>query len=368
MSASEVYTRDSDRCPLSGGAGKPLRSREGAELGHCYDPYFGNALPEGMLRDYFQSTVQEYHSPESDLRWFSPAPIAGPEFYQLMARTYPWYYSPETWDKHYTLGLFRRLGIRRFVEVGCGDGLFLGMARDQGVEGLGIDTNREALERARSQGLEVMEPEAYRPEAPGVDACVMLQVLEHVPEPLDFLRNYVEQCQPKRLIIAVPSHETLLAQVSDPLAWPPHHVTMWSRRSFEYAGQQLGYRLVETAFPPMTYGRFVELFNKEPSLETPLGRFRPQAQAGAASGDWISRLIRRFGALDARLGAGEGRGLMGKIVRYAYRRFLRGWAEPEGLDRRGPWLGRTRWMVQRLLGRPWALRDFWILVVLEREQ
>lgn len=368
MTEGNVYSRVSERCPLSDSPGIPLRCRRGSELAECYQWYFGDALPKETVNRYFSQDIQEYVSPDSDLRWFSPAPVAGPDFYQLMSRRYSWYYTDATWDKHYARSLFRRLGVSRFVEVGCGDGIFLSMARSVGVEGVGVETNPAAIATARAQGLEVVDAEAFDGSQSGCDALVMLQVLEHVPEPLSFVRSYVSRCNPEKLIIAVPCHETLLSSVSDPLAWPPHHVTMWSEKSFRYLGECLGYDLVHTAYPPMTYSRFVQLYDIEPTTRTPLGVLRERApgREGEKPRDIAARLVAKWGQWDAWMRERNESGLRAKVIKTLYRKWLRGFAEPMGTKRIGPRWGRLKWLFNRAMGRHWANRDFWILVVLEK--
>lgn len=370
MSCSAVEQRSSDTCPLSGDRGRPLRIRKGVELANCYESYFGNALPSSMISSYFPSSVQEFHSSVSDLRWFSPARVAGEDFYQLMAATYPWYYSPSTWDKHYSLSLLRKLGISRFVEVGCGDGIFLEMAKRIGVQGVGVDTNQKALERVASKGLNAVLPDELTSEHGAVDALVMLQVLEHVPEPLEFTKHYVELLQPEKLVIAVPCHESLLSHVSDPLAWPPHHVTMWSKRSFDYLGERLGYHVSHCAYPSMSYQRFVQLFNLESNHETPLGPLRKRrGNPGAVDpipDDFVARLIRKVEDIDGLVRQRNQNGLTAKVLKSLYRKGLRPFDEPRDVSYVGPRFGRAKWLYQCALQRPWALRDFWVLVVMDR--
>ena len=271
---NRLETRDSDRCPLTGTEGHGLRNRSGRELAEAYKIHFGNDLPEALVSRYFGKDVKEYQSSASGLRWFSPAAIAGEEFYQMLSSTYPWYYAPSTWDKHYALKLLKNQKIQNFVEVGCGDGIFLEMANSIGISGLGVETNGEALAAVSAKGLRAVLPDSFEKPANGVEALVMLQVLEHVPDPLGFMRHYVELCRPKQLVIAVPCHETLLAHVSDPLAWPPHHVTMWSEQAFHCLGELIDYKVSHSAYPPMTYLRFVQLFSHEKGGKSPLGSLR----------------------------------------------------------------------------------------------
>ncbi len=368
---NSLEIRESDRCPLTGAKGEPLRNYSGQELANAYETHFGKALSPELVTRYFEQNVQEFHSSSSGLRWFSPAVIAGEEFYQLLDASYPWYYTKSTWDKHYAVRILKQLGVANFVEIGCGDGAFLEMASAAGLKGIGVDTNRVALEKLTAKGYNGLLPEAFTKPDENVDALVMLQVLEHVPEPLEFVRHYVKCCDPNRIIIAVPSHETLLARVSDPLAWPPHHVTMWSQRAFECLGELTGYTLSHTAYPPMTYLRFVQLFNHEDGGQSPLGALRRRRGDGASraeASDVVARWIRNIGSVDRRTRDEQRTDLPSKLLRKLYRDVLRPLDEPTDTDLIGPRFGRLKWLTQRLLRRPWATRDFWMLVVLDKRR
>lgn len=367
MILAPVERRDSERCPISGTTGRILRRRLGGELAACYEDYFGQALPPEIVDRYFTEEIREYHSEQSDLRWFSPAPIGGPEFYQYLSRTYPWYYTPETWDKHYARDVLQTVGVRRFLEVGCGDGCFLEMARQVGLSGLGVETNERARDQARERGLEAVMPSELDGVDGEFDTLVMLQVLEHVPDPLGFVRYYVDRVRPARIVIAVPSHETLLSHVADPLAWPPHHVTMWSRRSFENLGEALGYRLDRAAYAPMNYLRFVQLFDRETRIDSPLGTLRSRKSEGGEATDQVARWIRSIEQQDARMRTQERSDIVAKLIKSVYRRVLRPLGEPLDTKRVGPAWGRSKWLWNWCLGKPWAQRDFWMLVVLERK-
>jgi SAM-dependent methyltransferase len=106
-----------------------------------------------------------------------------------------------------------RAGRGRLVDLGCGTGDFLQYAREQGFTAEGVEPSKLASERARQRGFEVYTGtlEAYLRHAPGVvgafDAVTLLNVLEHVPDPV----RYVQQCRALlrpdegRLAIVVPN-------------------------------------------------------------------------------------------------------------------------------------------------------------------
>ncbi len=82
---------------------------------------------------------------------------------------------------------------RRLLEVGCGTGDFLSFSQDHGFTGTGTEPARDAAQRASSKGLTVhtMTLDAFANQT-GVaefDVVVMLNVLEHVPDPVKTVKE-----------------------------------------------------------------------------------------------------------------------------------------------------------------------------------
>ena len=79
-------------------------------------------------------------------------------------------------------------GKKRILDVGCGDGRFLGALADYGPkewELFGIDIDKQAVERARARGIqaEFARLEDYDPGEQKFDMIVLFQVVEHVSAP-----------------------------------------------------------------------------------------------------------------------------------------------------------------------------------------
>ena len=78
----------------------------------------------------------------------------------------------------------------RLLDIGCGTGLFLAIARRRGWEPHGIDDCAEATAHARSHfGLEVRDGEfgAFAAEGLRFDAITMWDIIEHAREPVSLL-------------------------------------------------------------------------------------------------------------------------------------------------------------------------------------
>lgn len=94
------------------------------------------------------------------------------------------------------------------IDVGCGNGDKLLLARQLGWRGVGIEMDAAAVQAATAQGLDVVQGgyERLANYAGQADAVVCSHVLEHVHQPLDFLRLLLASLRPTGvLLLSVPN-------------------------------------------------------------------------------------------------------------------------------------------------------------------
>ncbi|GAI27770.1 unnamed protein product, partial [marine sediment metagenome] len=93
------------------------------------------------------------------------------------------------------------------LDFGCGSGRFLAGLRDFGFSPLGIDIAEEPIRALKSIGFEVAcgtinsIPQSW----PTPKAITLFEVLEHLPNPLTFLKSLSEKYPASLLILSVPS-------------------------------------------------------------------------------------------------------------------------------------------------------------------
>jgi SAM-dependent methyltransferase len=99
------------------------------------------------------------------------------------------------WEGRKVSGYERALGPgkKRILDVGCGDGRFLQVLRDFGSpdwELVGVDFDPAAVERCRARGFTAFAKrvEDMAAEEGTFDAVVMLQLIEHVEDPVRIAR------------------------------------------------------------------------------------------------------------------------------------------------------------------------------------
>jgi ubiquinone/menaquinone biosynthesis C-methylase UbiE len=155
----------------------------------------------------------------------------------------------EGWQDAKTGELFRGVRVRSshtVIDVGCGDGGFIGFCAGQGAEVLCIDRDEVKLARTEAR-VKASPARAYRailsdcdpiPLEDGVgDLVICTEVLEHVPDPVKFLDELIRVAKPgAQLLISVPDErsEQFVSATAPPQYFEvPNHIRIFSAQAFE---------------------------------------------------------------------------------------------------------------------------------------
>ncbi|MEW6406563.1 MAG: class I SAM-dependent methyltransferase [Chloroflexota bacterium] len=209
-----------------------------------YKKHFG-------IENAFNSTGFRYmNCPRCFLDFFDPLEAGCEDLYEHL-QTFPWYYMTEKWEHKYARQFIRQAD--RVLEVGAGlaaFGKFIGLERYTGLE-----FNDRAIQRAKDEGISLLKESAvsHAACAPEYDIVVTFQVLEHVPNPDDFISGCLRCLKPGGLlIIGVPAKDGFAgAAVNHALDMPPHHLTHWSKASLEKVATLFSLDLVNLAYEPV---------------------------------------------------------------------------------------------------------------------
>ena len=132
----------------------------------------------------------------------------------------------------------------RLLDVGSGVGLLVELAGERGAQACGIDRAPAAGRVARSHGVDVRSCELSDLDEDEFDVVVMMHVLEHVPDPVGFLRDAACRLRPGGiLLVNVPISSGLMPRLLG-RRWygfqPTQHVHQFSPRSLRAVAARAG--------------------------------------------------------------------------------------------------------------------------------
>lgn len=169
-----------------------------ATLGDAYGSYYTHAgekklslrgaLKQRLKNEYWSALFLSPITPRFGLRrWTTP----------FIRRLEPWVTEP--------FGMRQMVKLLKgfLIDVGCGSGNTLSLARQQGWKTLGIEVDAAAVAVARARGLDVVqggyqELAHYRAKA---DCLICSHVLEHVHHPLELLRLLLDSLAPGGVLL-----------------------------------------------------------------------------------------------------------------------------------------------------------------------
>lgn len=145
----------------------------------------------------------------------------------------------------------------RLLDVGCGIGTFLHLAREQGWESHGVDPSRSGITFAQeTHQLDVKCGEVFDADFPSghFDAITLYHVLEHIPELNPFLSELRRVLKPQTgiLVIEVPNGEGLQSRLKKadwPYVHPHDHLYYFSAHSLPRLLQKHGFRNITLGKP-----------------------------------------------------------------------------------------------------------------------
>lgn len=140
------------------------------------------------------------------------------------------------------------------LDVGCGNGQFLAVAREMGWNAEGIDFDEQAVRAARANGLEVRHGgiELLQGVRERYDVITLSHVIEHVHDPLDLLVRIHLLLKPGgRLWLETPNLESVGHGLYGP-HWrglePPRHLVLFTSTSLRSVLRRAGFSHISQKF------------------------------------------------------------------------------------------------------------------------
>lgn len=183
-----------------------------------------------------------------------------------------YYQSSEEWYEEYQvrweyIRAIDFIGDKKFkiLDVGCGNGYFLDLARKKGLEVTGIDINTYAVKAAKGRfGLEriyCLSAEEFMADFPDekFDMVCLFHLIEHLNDPAGFLFKLRAIIKDNGfIVIAVPNPRRLRAicfKRKEGWDYPPHHLTRWDEKSVARLLQAAGFKMVSNDDGPLSLNK-----------------------------------------------------------------------------------------------------------------
>lgn len=175
-----------------------------------------------------------YECQATGYRFYYPYSLEGKEPLYRAIEDFDWTYQEDKWEHERALTYIADGDA--VLDVGCGRGAFLDRAKGRSDDVTGIELNGSAASFARKRGLTVIPKlvsEHAKDCAAKYDVVTSFQVLEHVADPVPFLRDCIACLKiGGLLILGVPNNDSFLQFARDNiLNQPPHHVGLWNAGS-----------------------------------------------------------------------------------------------------------------------------------------
>jgi SAM-dependent methyltransferase len=144
-------------------------------------------------------------------------------------------------------------GVQRLLEVGSGPGHFLDLVATRAAVAEGVESNGIARRTCEKKGHKVYRDLEECGATPPFDAAMSFHVLEHVADPVDFLRAVGAKVKPGGIVgVSLPNRAGPIRFIN-PCAqdMPPHHATRWRPLTLRRLAKKLGWKVERLAFEPL---------------------------------------------------------------------------------------------------------------------
>ncbi len=153
------------------------------------------------------------------------------------------------------LPFFKGQKNKKLLEIGSAYGYFLDEAKEY-FDCYGIEINQEGVETSNKRGLKVFQGEltdSILEKTGKVDVVVMLDVIEHLTDPLTVVKKLYENMNPGGIILIVTgNHDSILSTMMGDkwrLMTPPQHTFFFSTKTLKALVTKAGFEIRSNSAP-----------------------------------------------------------------------------------------------------------------------
>lgn len=194
-----------------------------------------------------------------------------------------------TYGRYFAKARARSRDLRSVLEVGAGNGFFLEVVKDAGIEDVrGVEPSSDAIAAARSDIrpnliADVLRPGLLPPRS--FDLIYAFQVLDHVPDPLSFVQECHTLLRDDGLVLFlmhdVQSWSARLMRERSPII-DIEHTYLYSRRTLATLLERAGFRVEESGavVNTLTLSHLLHLMPLPRALKRMAGTFLTATRLG----------------------------------------------------------------------------------------
>lgn len=144
-----------------------------------------------------------------------------------------------------------KIGEKKLLDIGCGNGHFLKASQDKGWKVTGMELDPETAKRASELLKQDIHPSINNiPQNENFDLITMWHVLEHVYEIKEYFDFFQQHLSSKgKLLFALPNHKSYDAEVFQQY-WAaydvPRHIYHFNPSTLDFFARQHGFKLVKS--------------------------------------------------------------------------------------------------------------------------
>lgn len=141
--------------------------------------------------------------------------------------------------------------INSWADLGCGVGSLIKVTSDLHIHSVGVELSDELAKFAKSQNRNVLSGDITMLKSSTFDVISLIDVIEHVPNPLELLLQISEKVVPGGyVVISTPDEKSLAAKMLGKYWWHirPAHVGYFNKSTIKLA-------LLKSDFEPVAWSR-----------------------------------------------------------------------------------------------------------------
>lgn len=252
-----------------------------------------------LLRCNCPEQVELLECPACGFQFFDPKQAGDGLFYEHLDVGNGLYYNDTRPEFDVALQHARKNHCASLLDIGCGSGSFLDLAKQQGLATSGMELNNAAAEQAAAKGHTIFQSllteDFLRNHHQKYDFITLFQVVEHVPDPVDILSKAKHLLNDHgTIMISVPNRDGICRLFPlNPHEWPPHHISRWRTSDFRELATSSGLTLKSVGGDRTFGSSIIENFLSNEKARKAINRPPPPY-----SGQWVrllSLIYRKLG-------------------------------------------------------------------------